>query len=77
MAALAGEHLAAAAGSAGCARKAICEDEGMLVIAHAGHWLTTIAYFVPVVAFLGWLIVTQVRDRRRNTAGREREQASP
>jgi hypothetical protein len=48
----------------------------MLVIAHAGHWLTTIAYFVPVVAFLGWLIVTQVRDRRRNTAGREREQAS-
>jgi hypothetical protein len=39
------------------------------VIAHAGHWLTTIAYFVPVVVFLVWLVVTQVRDRRsRNSA---------
>ena len=36
----------------------------MTLIAHAGHWLTTIAYFVPVVVFLGWLVVTQVRDRR-------------
>ncbi len=37
---------------------------GVLSIAHAGHWLTTIAYFVPVVAFLVWLLVTQIRDRR-------------
>lgn len=37
----------------------------MPVIAHAGHWITTIAYFVPVVAFIVWLIVTQVRERRR------------
>jgi hypothetical protein len=29
-----------------------------LPIAHAGHWLTTIAYFLPVVGFLGWLAVT-------------------
>jgi hypothetical protein len=36
----------------------------MTVIAHAGHWLTTIAYFVPVVAFLAWLVITQIRDRR-------------
>jgi hypothetical protein len=34
------------------------------LIAHAGHTLTTIAYFVPVIVFLGWLIVTHVRDRR-------------
>jgi hypothetical protein len=40
----------------------------MVVIAHAGHWLVTIAYFLPVVAFILWLVVTQVRDRRR---GRE------
>ena len=33
-------------------------------IAHAGHWLTSIAYFVPVLAFLAWLGVTQVRERR-------------
>jgi hypothetical protein len=35
-----------------------------MLFAHAGHWLTTIAYFVPVVAFLAWLVVTQVRERR-------------
>jgi hypothetical protein len=33
-------------------------------IAHAGHYLTTIAYFLPVVAFLIWLLVTQIRERR-------------
>jgi hypothetical protein len=38
-------------------------------IAHAGHWLTTIAYFVPVVVFLAWLVVTQVRDRRSRSRG--------
>ena len=32
--------------------------------AHAGHWLTGIAYFVPVIAFLVWLGITQIRDRR-------------
>ena len=38
----------------------------MLVIAHASHWLTTIAYFVPVVGFLVWLLATQIRERRRS-----------
>jgi hypothetical protein len=33
-------------------------------IAHAGHWITTVAYFLPVVAFLVWLAVTQIRERR-------------
>jgi hypothetical protein len=37
-----------------------------MVIAHAGHWLTNIAYFMPVVAFLVWLLVTQIRERRRS-----------
>jgi hypothetical protein len=35
-------------------------------IAHAGHWLVTTAYFLPVVAFLAWLVVTQIRERRRS-----------
>jgi hypothetical protein len=35
-----------------------------MLVAHAGHTLTTIAYFLPVVAFLAWLLVTQVRERR-------------
>jgi hypothetical protein len=34
-------------------------------IAHAGHWLTSVAYFLPVVAFLVWLAVTQIRERHR------------
>jgi hypothetical protein len=38
----------------------------MTLIAHAGHTLTTIAYFVPVIAFIVWLVVTQLRERRRN-----------
>ena len=33
-------------------------------IAHAGHYLTTIAYFLPVVAFLVWLLINQIRERR-------------
>jgi hypothetical protein len=37
--------------------------------AHAGHWLTTIAYFLPVVVFLGWLVVTQIRRWRRSRSG--------
>jgi cytochrome c oxidase assembly factor CtaG len=34
-------------------------------IAHAGHWLINVAYFLPVAAFLLWLVVVQIRDRRR------------
>ena len=37
----------------------------MTFLAHTGHWITTVAYFVPVVGFLAWLIVAQVRERRR------------
>ena len=40
----------------------------MIVLAHAGHWLTSVAYFVPVVGFLVWLAIVQIRERR----GRER-----
>jgi hypothetical protein len=40
-----------------------------MVLAHTGHWLTTIAYLAPVVAFLAWLVVTQIRDRRDRSRG--------
>ena len=36
----------------------------MFVIAHAGHWIIGIANFVPVVAFLAWLGITQLKERR-------------
>ncbi len=39
-----------------------------MYLAHAGHWLVNIAYFLPVAAFLVWLIVTQARERRRGRA---------
>jgi hypothetical protein len=38
----------------------------MMLIAHAGHWLVSAAYFVPVLGFLIWLGITQMRDRREN-----------
>ena len=41
----------------------------MTPIAHAGHYLTSIAYFLPVVAFLVWLLITQIRDRRDRDRG--------
>ena len=47
----------------------------MFVFAHAGHWLVGILQFVPVLAFIVWLVVTQIRERRRKAeeAGTERE----
>lgn len=42
----------------------------MTVLAHAGHWVVQVAYFLPVLAFLAWLAVTTVRERRRE---RDRE----
>jgi hypothetical protein len=41
----------------------------MTVIAHAGHWLVSVSYFLPIVAFLVWLVVVQLRDRRRRGGG--------
>jgi hypothetical protein len=40
-----------------------------LPIAHAGHWITGVAYFLPVVAFLVWLLITQIKERRRGDGG--------
>ena len=36
----------------------------MITLAHAGHWLVQVAYFLPVLLFLIWLGVTVWRDRR-------------
>ena len=37
----------------------------MTVLAHAGHWIVQVAYFAPVLAFLVWLVITTLRQRRR------------
>jgi len=40
-------------------------DSAPMYFAHAGHVLTSIAYFVPVIGFLIWLAVTQIKERRK------------
>lgn len=40
----------------------------MTLLAHAGHWLVNVAYFAPVVGFLGWLAWTELRGRRERRA---------
>jgi cytochrome c oxidase assembly factor CtaG len=42
-----------------------------MYLAHAAHTLTTIAYFLPVVAFLVWLAIVQIKDRRSRAASDE------
>ena len=41
----------------------------MALIAHVGHDLVSLAFFVPVIAFLAWLAVDQVRARRGTRKG--------
>lgn len=36
----------------------------MLFLAHAGHWLVDAVYFLPVIAFLVWLGISQFKARR-------------
>ncbi len=36
-----------------------------MTYAHAGHWITTVVYMLPVVAFLVWLVFVTVRNRMR------------
>jgi hypothetical protein len=40
-----------------------------MYFAHPGHWLVNVAYFLPVVVFIAWLVVTQVKERRRGRSG--------
>jgi hypothetical protein len=42
-----------------------------MFFAHPGHWIVNAAYFLPVAVFLVWLIVTQVRERRRGPSAEE------
>lgn len=44
-------------------------------LAHAGHWAVQVAYFLPVIAFLVWLAVAQIRMRLGDRADDERDSA--
>jgi hypothetical protein len=36
----------------------------MIVFAHAGHWLASLAYVAPLLFLVGVILVGKVRDRR-------------
>jgi hypothetical protein len=42
----------------------------VLVFAHAGHWISSLLILLPTVAFIIWLVLITLRDRRRD---RERQ----
>jgi hypothetical protein len=35
-----------------------------LVLAHAGHWLVSLAYIAPLIFLVGMIVVGKIRDRR-------------
>jgi hypothetical protein len=37
----------------------------VFVIAHAGHWVSSLLILLPTVAFIIWLVVITLRDKRR------------
>ena len=39
------------------------------VLAHAGHWLESVVYLVPIVGFGLWLGITTLKDRRERRRG--------
>ena len=44
----------------------------IVVFAHAGHWLASLAYAAPVLVLMGWMGILKVRDvRQQRRAARE------
>ena len=37
----------------------------MIVLAHAGHWVSSLLILLPTLAFIIWLVAITVRDKRR------------
>jgi hypothetical protein len=37
----------------------------LLLLAHAGHWISSLLILLPTLAFIVWLVAITVRDRRR------------
>ena len=36
----------------------------MTVVAHAGHWLVSLAYVAPLIFLVGVIVAGKIRDRR-------------
>ena len=41
--------------------------------AHAGHWIESIVYLVPILGFGCWLGITTIRDRRERRREEEND----
>jgi len=38
-----------------------------LVLAHAGHWLVSLAYIAPLIFLVGVILAGKIRDRRERS----------
>ena len=48
-----------------------------LPVAHAGHWLSSLIYVVPVAVLVGLLLLDRVRNRGRDPEGEESGDGGP
>ena len=39
------------------------------MLAHAGHWIASLIYVIPIAALIGYLGWQNLRDRRRRRDG--------
>ena len=44
----------------------------LIVFAHAGHWLVSLAYIAPLIFLVGVILVGKIRDRRSGSHRSER-----
>lgn len=44
----------------------------LIPLAHSGHWTGSLPFTVPIIGFALWLIVTTVKERRRERAAEEK-----
>lgn len=49
----------------------------MIPIAHAGHWLASLLYIVPIVLVVGGLVFTAWREKRRQAKEGDAPPAPP
>ena len=42
-----------------------------LVLAHAGHWLVSLAYIAPLIFLVGVIVLGKIRDRRARSGDRD------
>jgi hypothetical protein len=43
----------------------------VIVLAHAGHWLVSLAYIAPLLVLVGVILVGKIRDKRSGSADPE------